>query len=68
MGRLVFDNLKKVTLYLMPVSQCIVDNKILTYATQGWKLHGVHGSGLKCCLWNANSFELLPTSLFLHHK
>ena len=24
MGRLVFDNLKKVTLYLMPVSQCII--------------------------------------------
>jgi magnesium-transporting ATPase (P-type) len=30
MGRLVFDNLKKVTLYLMPVSQCIINKKILT--------------------------------------
>jgi hypothetical protein len=68
MGRLVFDNLKKVSLYLMPVSQCIIKNKTLAYPTQGWKLHGVHGSSLERRLWNADSFELLSTSLFLHHE
>ena len=45
MGRLVFDNLKKVILYLMPV--CLFVARLLTTLTQrlaGWDVHRVHGS------------------------
>ena len=68
MGRLVFDNLKKVTLYLMPVSQCIIRARSLLIVIQGRKLYRVHGSALERPLGNANSFELISTSLFLHHQ
>lgn len=68
MGRLVFDNLKKVTLYLMPVSQYIVRVGSLLTVIKGWKLHRVHGSALECGPWNADTFEFLSASLFLHHQ
>jgi hypothetical protein len=68
MGRLVFDNLKKVTLYLMPVSQCIIRIRLLLTVVEGWKLHRIHGSALERYLRNANPFELVSTSLFLYHQ
>lgn len=72
MGRLVFDNLKKVTLYLMPVRHVTVKSqpgiRKLTCPSQGRFIHRIHGSAYERLDGNANSFEFVPAGLLLDHK
>ena len=70
LGRLVFDNLKKVILYLMPVCDnplfkiCIPSKKINT----GWNLYRIHYGLCKRVFGHAASSKRLPPSLFFHYK
>lgn len=70
MGRLVFDNLKKVMIYLMPVRP--LRNPIVLFLLRcretGWDLHRVHDRLCQCIPRDATRSELIPSSLFLHHE
>jgi hypothetical protein len=69
MGRLVFDNLKKVILYLMPVGVLILTLVyFLTEVWAGWHVHGVHHRLCKRIPRNAVGIELVSSSLFLYHE
>ena len=69
MGRLVFDNLKKVTLYLMPVSvpplpshyECIHAR----WAGTDRVVYGVYGCAFECDAWDADPIVVVsPSVLF----
>lgn len=68
MGRLVFDNLKKVTLYLMPVSRICGSSVFDPHSVAGRKLFRIHGGPCKRITRHADSHELVSTSVLLHHK
>ena len=68
MGRLVFDNLKKVVLYLMPVRVFLSDCVSTAHKIAGRNIYRVHHSVCECVPGNAACIELLPPSLLLHHK
>ena len=67
MGQLVFDNLKKVTLYLMPVSvpplpsyyECIHAR----WVGIDWVIYRVHGCAFECDAWDADSVVVLSPSV-----
>lgn len=68
MGRLVFDNLKKVTLYLMPVS-----NSLRLYLgglrrVSGGKLRRVYGCLFECLTRHANAHDYVSAGLLLYHE
>ena len=72
MGRLVFDNLKKVMLYLMPVSvpplpsyyECIHAR----WAGIDWIIYGVHGCAFECDAWDADSIVVVSPSVLFDCK
>ena len=72
MGWLVFDNLKKVTLYLMPVSvpplpsyyECIHTR----WAGIDQIIYGVHGCAFKCDALDADSIVIVSTSVLFDCK
>lgn len=68
-GRLVFDNLKKVILYLMPVNP---DHSFLLMSPNvslaGWNLHGVRHCLLQRLSRHAACFEFIPPSMFLYNE
>jgi hypothetical protein len=69
MGRLVFDNLKKVILYLMPVWISLINYyRNVDQSLIDRNVHAVHGSVQQRILGNADPSELLPSSMLLHHE
>jgi len=70
MGRLVFDNLKKVILYLMPVwlPFTIIILRIPRDMGIGRHVHGIHHRIRQRLPWNAIGSQLVPASVLLHHE
>ena len=68
MGRLVFDNLKKVILYLMPVCLFPLILRVIDRRFAGWDIYRVHDRLCQCLLGNAACPQLLSPGVLLHHK
>ena len=66
MGRLVFDNLKKVMIYLMPVRHRLQSPLRTADLCIGWFLHRVCCCIHQCLPGHATSPEFVPSSLLLH--
>jgi magnesium-transporting ATPase (P-type) len=69
MGRLVFDNLKKVILYLMPVCRLRPFGLyVLDRHFTGWDVHRVHNRLCQCLPGNAACPQFLSPSVLLYHE
>lgn len=68
LGRLVFDNLKKVVLYLMPVRTRHWRFVLQLTQIVGRYIHRVHDRLCQCVFGHADCSELLSPSVFLNRE